>query len=65
MTCFEVRTYRYQCNECRFTQDVNATYQPPPPEGWSTRTVHDCGMTGYTRYDDLCPTCTAKVKETP
>lgn len=30
------------------------------PTGWKQLSVHNCGLTGYTRVDDLCPKCSKK-----
>mgnify|MGYP006144881181 CR=1 FL=1 len=29
------------------------------PEGWAKRTLTNCGMTGYSRTDHLCPKCSS------
>ena len=46
-----------QCDRCHKKVQV---CQHEYPAGWTTRQVHDCGMTGYTRKDDLCPDCSKK-----
>lgn len=33
------------------------------PEGWKRRAVHGCGMTNYTRHDELCPVCFVRHEE--
>lgn len=39
-----------------------AEYQSdvPLPAGWGYQTLHDCGLTGYTRRDLWCGGCIAK-----
>lgn len=32
------------------------------PAGWGVETVSGCGMTDYTRHDDLCPDCLMHAK---
>ena len=36
--------------------------QGDTPSGWGTVETHDCGLTGYTRTDEVCPQCLAARK---
>lgn len=53
-----------RCERCRVEVIVEGTdnIRPSLPEGWKSVPVHGCGMTGYTRWDDLCPECIKKDK---
>jgi hypothetical protein len=54
----EVKTWIFRCDQCRKdSAPVCDTHQPPLPEGWKPRDVHNCGMTGYTRHEQICPDC--------
>lgn len=33
----------------------------PIPDGWGYRTLHDCGLTGYTRHDLICGNCIKRL----
>lgn len=56
----QIKTYEWVCDQCRKETIVQGEKKP---EGWGTRTVYDCGLTGYTSHDDLCPDCWKKHKE--
>ena len=61
MGVVEVKAWQFTCDICQRTSGpVFAQYEPRLPGGWSTRTLHGCGMTGYTRHDSLCEECTVK-----
>jgi hypothetical protein len=58
MPRYEAKVYKFMCDICRtWSEPVVDTSVPPLPEGWGPRTLHGCGMTGYTRHETLCPTC--------
>lgn len=58
----EVKTFKVICDRCGGDQTfVREEYGPSLPTGWGHEDVHDCGMTGYTRTDDLCPNCLKKL----
>lgn len=52
-------TWAIECEQCRRVEHVieRGNYTPMLPHGWGQRKVRNCGSTGYTRYDDLCPKC--------
>lgn len=52
----ELKTYEFKCDWCK-----TAVVSHQRPADWITHTVHDCGMTGYSRDEDLCAACAAKV----
>lgn len=58
-----IRTFKITCDRCRETTAIvqSRWRDGELPEGWDTEDVHDCGMTGYTRSDDLCPKCLEKI----
>lgn len=59
----KLKTYKVKCDRCEATEVVMAQHEfDALPKGWGTEDVHDCGMTGYTRTDDLCPNCLKKSK---
>lgn len=57
----ELKTYRPWCDACRIKGPKTYVDSYPGkedlPEGWGPRTLTDCGLTGYTRHEILCPTC--------
>lgn len=60
----EVRVFEYTCDRCgTSTKVTRKEYDFSLPKGWGHADVHDCGLTGYTRTDDLCPKCLAKSKK--
>ena len=60
----EVKTYRVKCDRCnKSTTITRGEYDHKLPKGWGHADVHDCGLTGYTRTDDLCPTCLKKLNK--
>lgn len=61
MTVREVRVWQARCDICGVeSEPAFSQGHPGLPEGWGARTLHDCGMTGYTRRESLCPECFAK-----
>ncbi len=54
----EFSTVEWTCDRCGAVQVVQG-YRPQAPADWQTVAVHGCGMTGYTRHDDICPRCAA------
>ena len=61
----EVVTWEVFCDYCRKTEIVTSkesrggpvSQRHPLPRGWMYHEVRGCGMTGYTRRDELCPDC--------
>ncbi len=63
MARIHVKRWEIRCDgwpACDVSVFVDSARTPDLPEGWATRKVHDCGITGYTRTDELCPACLAK-----
>ncbi len=59
----ELKLIEYTCDCCRKTKTVQKVqYDYKLPEGWGLMPVHDCGMTGYTKWEELCPECLSKEK---
>lgn len=60
----QIKTFKVKCDRCDRTEVVSAQYKEGAlPKDWGTEDVHNCGMTDYTRTDDLCPDCLKKVKK--
>lgn len=61
----EVKTYKVTCDRCGEVETfVREEYSfNTLPKGWGHDDVHDCGLTGYTRTDDLCPKCLKKLNK--
>lgn len=60
----DLRSSRYMCDIChKLGPIVHSEYYPGPPKGWGGRTLHNCGLTNYTRDEDLCPKCLKKYGE--
>ena len=60
----EVKVFRYTCDRCGKTTDVTRReYDYSLPKGWGHEDVHNCGMTNYTRTDDLCSNCLKKLNK--
>lgn len=54
----EAKTWMISCDRCPVVHGiVTATSRPSLPKEWSYVKVDNCGMTGYTRHDVLCPMC--------
>lgn len=49
------------CNSNRGDAILSERQPTGLPVGWTTRTLDNCGMTGYTRHEVVCPSCTAKI----
>lgn len=47
----------WRCDWCHATTVVD---DDAKPEGWGVVTLTDCGLTGYTREDDVCRACLSK-----
>lgn len=61
---YEIRTFEVVCDRCKKTEIVHSKWSwCDLPEGWNIEDVHGCGMTNYTRTDDLCPECLKKNKD--
>jgi len=59
----EMKRWRIRCDgwpACDVVEFVDEIHLPSLPDGWGIHKVRDCGMTGYTRHDELCPACLAK-----
>lgn len=60
----ELKTFKVCCDMCKKTEIVCSTWSwADLPKGWGTSKVHDCGLTGYTKTDDLCPECLKKSED--
>lgn len=61
MSWTELKTFRLRCDACRKLGPTIHVYISPEatdvPEDWGFRTLGDCGLTGYTRHEILCPEC--------
>ena len=60
---YEVKTYKFICERCQkieFVRDVSSWQRPVT---WVALEVNDCGLTNYTRFDDLCPDCSSFIKK--
>lgn len=67
MSWTELKTYRPQCDVCRVHGPTIHVYICPSsedlPEGWGSRTQHNCGLTGYSRKEILCPVCISLLEK--
>lgn len=72
MSVHELKTFEVRCEFASYGKDstcasvvgpvfARAEYDVPIPEGWKTRTLTDCGLTGYTRHDLVCPNCAKRL----
>jgi hypothetical protein len=59
---YELKTVRWTCDDCKTVLVIQSMHHYDRPTGWEIREVRDCGSTGYTKYEDLCPACTLKEK---
>ena len=62
---YEVKNYRFTCDACKVSEILRDQAHWKRPDGWGTRTIRNCGMTGYDRDEDLCPKCLAKEPPAP
>ena len=62
MNC-EVKTFKFTCDICKEVVFVRDVMFYERPKGWKIIESHDCGMTGYTRYDDVCLECCLKCEK--
>lgn len=53
----ELKTWRLICDECKMEWIVHSIFRPSLPNGWGTREIGGCGLTGYTMTEELCPDC--------
>jgi hypothetical protein len=54
----ETKIWRIKCDGCgREEGPIFSDHMPSKPKDWDYETLHDCGLTGYTRHDLLCPQC--------
>jgi ssDNA-binding Zn-finger/Zn-ribbon topoisomerase 1 len=57
----EIKKYKFVCDNCgydKIIEQINNNY----PKDWGTKEIHDCGSTGYTKTDHICPSCFAGLK---
>jgi len=55
----ELKTWETICDYCKTIIVTQSSYYKLP-DGWVVVEAHDCGLTGYTNYNDMCPTCQQK-----
>lgn len=66
MPVYEVKGWKFMCDICRtWSEIIFSTHSPELPEGWGRRTLHNCGLTDYTRKETLCPDCVQKYGDKP
>lgn len=69
MAWTELKTFRPQCDACRQLGPIIHVHICPEesdlPKGWEIRTLHDCGMTGYSRHDIYCGICVSLQDKKP
>jgi len=59
-----LETIEFTCDGCGLTQTwTGPEHTRMLPDGWGYRTVRNCGMTGYTCTEHLCPVCHEKHAE--
>jgi hypothetical protein len=56
----QVITIEWECDDCGKTIMLSQTH-PALTKGWARRKVYNCGLTGYTRTDELCAACAKKA----
>jgi hypothetical protein len=59
----ELKTVEFECDLCHrkiVIQAVNSAVHDMLPNGWTYKEEKNCGMTGYTRYDEYCQSCSKK-----
>jgi hypothetical protein len=62
MSMREMRAWRPMCDICHQPGPVMFDeHKPAPPDDWSRRTLQNCGLTGYTRHEIICPDCTQRL----
>ena len=54
-----IRCDFYNCTNIRLAPGFGL------PDGWTEVTIHDCGLTGYTREEHRCPKHSEKGGESP
>lgn len=61
----ELKTFEVTCDRCRKSVTVMASrdHQAREKVKFEQVAVHGCGMTDYTRYDDVCPECAKKESD--
>jgi hypothetical protein len=64
MSWDETRAWQARCAICKAKSEVVFSTRRPDSDllkdrGWGHRTLHGCGLTGYSTTDTLCPTCNA------
>src|SRR4051812_7720460 len=59
MSVHQVKEYHWRCEYCGKRATTKGAFKEHP-KGWETVEVHDCGLTGYTREDDVCSSCLKK-----
>ena len=58
----ELKTFEFECDYCHRKVIIQG-YDVNLPEGWTRKKVGGCGMTGYTRQDEICSKCTIEYKD--
>lgn len=60
----ELKIWQFTCDgaNCSHTEMVFSMWHKLP-SGWGTREVGGCGMTNYTKTEELCPECYEKHLE--
>lgn len=65
----QIRKFVLTCDSCKATAVIeshcNSPFYEEYPKDWTQPVIHDCGMTGYSRRLDLCPTCTERETKGP
>lgn len=54
----EVKTFEFTCDDCGLIEIVHSHWETLP-DGWARVPDYDCGLTGYTRSDEVCGPCAA------
>jgi hypothetical protein len=66
MRAVELKLWQFFCDVCCQPVGAPVVAEREPhrlPEGWTTRGLSDCGLTGYSRTDAICPNCTKRIAE--
>lgn len=58
----EIKTFEIVCDRCKKSIIMHGQYASVP-KNWNYFETYDCGLTGYTRRDLLCPDCQEKKNE--
>lgn len=61
MSIFEVKMWKVRCDMClKEGPTIISQNKPDIPSTWSSKRIHDCGMTGYSTTRIYCQECTRK-----